>query len=57
MEEGAAKKVDIIKIWVDTRDRKHTKLSPAIYGAIIDEAHRSGLRVTGHIFTSRMRRA
>ena len=40
--ELAARKVDIVKIWVDTRDGKYQKLSPEIYAAIIDEAHRRG---------------
>jgi imidazolonepropionase-like amidohydrolase len=50
VEELAAHKVDIVKIWVDTRDGKYKKLSPEIYGAIIDEAHKRGLRVTAHLF-------
>jgi len=48
--ELAAHKVDIVKIWVDTRFGKYQKLTPEIYGAIIDEAHKRGLRVTAHIF-------
>jgi len=50
VEELAARKVDIVKIWVDTRDGKFKKLTPEIYGAIIDEAHKRGLRVSAHIF-------
>ena len=50
VEELAANKVDIVKIWVDTRDGKYKKLTPEIYGAIIDEAHKRGLRVTAHIW-------
>ncbi|HET7670539.1 MAG TPA: amidohydrolase family protein, partial [Burkholderiales bacterium] len=50
VQELAENKVDIVKIWVDTRDGKYRKLSPELYGAIIDEAHRRGLRVTAHIF-------
>ena len=50
VQELAADKVDIVKIWVDTRDGKYKKLTPEIYGAIIDEAHKQGLRVTAHIF-------
>jgi imidazolonepropionase-like amidohydrolase len=50
VEELAERKVDIVKIWVDDRDGKYKKLSPDIYGAIIDEAHKRGLRVTAHIF-------
>ena len=48
--ELAANKVDIVKIWVDTRDGKYKKLSPELYGAVIDEAHKRGLRVTAHLF-------
>jgi imidazolonepropionase-like amidohydrolase len=51
VQELAAQKVDIVKIWVDDRDGKYKKLTPELYGAIIDEAHRNGLRVTAHIFT------
>jgi imidazolonepropionase-like amidohydrolase len=50
VEELAAHKVDIVKIWVDTRDGKYKKLTPEIYGAVIDEAHKHGLRVTAHLF-------
>jgi imidazolonepropionase-like amidohydrolase len=50
VEELAAHKVDIVKIWVDTRDGKYQKLTPELYGAVIDEAHKRGLRVTAHIF-------
>jgi imidazolonepropionase-like amidohydrolase len=51
VQELAARKVDIVKIWVDDRDGKYAKLTPAMYAAIIDEAHKDGLRVTAHIFT------
>ncbi len=51
VQELAARKVDFVKIWVDDRDGKYKKLTPDIYGPIIDEAHRRGLRVTAHIFT------
>jgi imidazolonepropionase-like amidohydrolase len=51
VQELAARKVDLVKIWVDDRDGKYKKLTPDLYGAIIDEAHRRGLRVTAHIFT------
>jgi imidazolonepropionase-like amidohydrolase len=50
VEELAARKVDIVKIWVDTRDGKFKKLTPEIYAAVIDEAHKRGLRVTAHLF-------
>jgi imidazolonepropionase-like amidohydrolase len=51
VQEQAALKVDIIKVWVDDRDGKYQKLTPALYGAIIDEAHKQKLRVTAHLFT------
>ena len=51
VQELAAGKVDLVKIWVDDRDGKYKKLTPELYSAIIDEAHRRGLRVTAHIFT------
>jgi imidazolonepropionase-like amidohydrolase len=50
VQELAAQKVDIVKIFVDDwAPRKHKKLMPAIYGALIDEAHSRGLRVTAHM--------
>src|SRR5215471_11363148 len=51
VRELAMNKVDIVKIWVDDRNGMYPKLTPALYGAIIDEAHKNGLRVTAHIFT------
>jgi imidazolonepropionase-like amidohydrolase len=50
VEELAEHRVDIVKIWVDARDGKYKKLNPEMYGAIIAEAHKRGLRVTAHIF-------
>ena len=50
VQEEAAKKVDLIKIWVDDRDGKFPKLTPALYGPVIDEAHKLQLRVAAHIF-------
>src|SRR5688572_12527192 len=51
VRELAAKRVDIIKIWVDDRDGKFPKLTPPLYTAIIDEAHNNQQRVTAHIFS------
>jgi len=51
VQEDAAKKVDIIKIWVDDRMGAVKKLAPELYQAVIDEAHKSGLRVIAHIYT------
>ena len=51
VQEMAARKVNIIKIWVDDRDHTVTKLSPELYRAAIDEAHKHGLRAIAHIYT------
>jgi imidazolonepropionase-like amidohydrolase len=51
VQEMAAKKVDVIKIWVDDRDGKFPKLTPPLYGAVIDEAHQHKVRVAAHIFS------
>ena len=51
VQELSARKVDLVKIWVDDRNGMYKKLTPELYGAIIDEAHKNGLRVTAHIFT------
>jgi imidazolonepropionase-like amidohydrolase len=51
VQELAARKVDLVKIWVDDRDGKYKKLTPPLYGAVIDEAHMHGLRVAAHIFS------
>ena len=51
VQELAQKRVDLVKMWVDDRNRTVTKLSPALYTAVIDEAHKNNLRVTAHIFT------
>jgi len=50
VRELAARKVDVVKIWVDDRNGRAPELSPPLYRAIIDEAHRHGLRVNAHVF-------
>ena len=50
VQELAAKKVDIVKIWVDDRLGTVKKLPPPMYRAIIDEAHTHNLRVVAHIY-------
>jgi imidazolonepropionase-like amidohydrolase len=51
VQELATQPVELIKIWVDDRNGQYEKLGPELYGAVIDEAHNNGLRVTAHIFT------
>src|SRR5215475_15147557 len=50
VQELASHKVDIVKLWVDSRDGQYKKVPPEIYGPIIDETHKQGLRLTAHIF-------
>jgi imidazolonepropionase-like amidohydrolase len=50
VQENAKRRPDIIKIWVDDRDNTVPKLTPELYGAIIEEAHKQNVRVTAHIF-------
>jgi imidazolonepropionase-like amidohydrolase len=44
------KKVEMVKIWVDDRMKTVPKLQKNVYEAIIDEAHKNGMRVVAHIF-------
>ncbi len=48
--ELAGKNVDIVKIWVDDRNKTVTPLPPSLYRPIIAEAHSRGLRVVAHVF-------
>jgi imidazolonepropionase-like amidohydrolase len=50
VRELAAQKVDFIKIWVDDRNGRAPELTPPLYRAIIDEAHKHGIRVHAHVF-------
>jgi imidazolonepropionase-like amidohydrolase len=48
--EAATRKVDIVKIRVDDNLGTTRKMTPEVYSAVIDEAHRRGLRVAAHLF-------
>ena len=48
--ELAAKKVDIVKIWVDDHLGRETKIPLDLSAAIIQNAHKHGLKVAAHIF-------
>jgi imidazolonepropionase-like amidohydrolase len=48
VQELAARKVKLVKTWVDDRGGAVKKLSPNLYRAIIDEAHKQNLRVAVH---------
>ena len=51
VQELAPRNVDMVKIWVDDRNGQFEKLTPELYGSVIDEAHQQGLRVTAHVYT------
>ena len=46
----SAQRVDIVKIRVDDNLGSTPKMSPEIYRAVIDEAHKRGMRVAVHLF-------
>jgi imidazolonepropionase-like amidohydrolase len=46
----AAKKPDMIKIWVDDNGGTSEKIKPDVYQAIITEAHKHGIRVAAHLY-------
>jgi imidazolonepropionase-like amidohydrolase len=50
VREQAALKVDLIKIWVDDRNGRAPRMTPDVSHAIIEEAHKHGLKVNAHVF-------
>ena len=50
VREMAARHTDLIKIWVDPLLDTAPTMKPEIYQAVIEEAHRLGLRVAAHIY-------
>jgi len=50
VQELAARKVNVVKIWVDDRNGRAPRLAPALFKAIIDEGHKHGLPVNAHVF-------
>src|SRR3989475_4860133 len=50
VQELAAKKVNLVKIWVDDRNGRAPRLAPNLFRAVIDEGHRHGLQVNAHVF-------
>jgi imidazolonepropionase-like amidohydrolase len=48
VQELVPRKVKLIKTWVDDRGGTIKKLTPDLYGAIFDEAHKNKLRVAVH---------
>jgi imidazolonepropionase-like amidohydrolase len=45
-----ARKVDVVKIWVDDRNGRAPRMPPPVFRAIIEEAHAHGVPVNAHVF-------
>jgi imidazolonepropionase-like amidohydrolase len=50
VQDLAPHRPDFVKIWVDDRNHTQKKLTPELYGAAIDEAHKHNLRAIAHVF-------
>jgi imidazolonepropionase-like amidohydrolase len=50
MDSIAALNVKIVKIWVDDMGGSAPKMEPAVYRAIIKEAHQRNIRVAAHLY-------
>jgi imidazolonepropionase-like amidohydrolase len=50
IRQMATRKTDMVKIWLDSAGGLMPKLKPEVYSAVIDEAHKNGLRVAAHIY-------
>jgi imidazolonepropionase-like amidohydrolase len=48
VKQVAALRIPIIKVWVTDRGGTQPKTTPEAYRALIDEAHRNGIRVVAH---------
>lgn len=51
VRDAATRHPDLVKIWVDDfHGSLHTKMNRDTYRAVIEEAHRLGLRVAAHVY-------
>ena len=46
----AAQGADVVKMWIDDNHDTLPKLSPDVYGAIIDQAHKHNLKAYAHVY-------
>jgi imidazolonepropionase-like amidohydrolase len=51
VDELAAHRADIVKIWVDKLHGAAPEMTPEIYKAVIDEAHQKHVRVAAHEYS------
>jgi imidazolonepropionase-like amidohydrolase len=50
IRQMAARKANMVKIWIDGAGGLMPKVPPEVYSAVIEEAHKNGLRVAAHIY-------
>ncbi len=50
VDEAVARHTNFIKVWVDDLHGKAQKMQPAIYEAVIDEAHKHQTPVAAHVY-------
>ena len=51
VQSMAKKNLKNVKIWVDDRRGTYPKMTPEVYNAVIDEAHKHGMLVHAHALT------
>ncbi len=51
VDELAGHHADLVKLWVDSSHGKIPEMIPAVYGAVIDEAHKHHLKAAAHVYT------
>ncbi|MEG9438340.1 amidohydrolase family protein [Edaphobacter sp. HDX4] len=51
VDEMASHHVDLIKMWLDSGHGKIPAMDPAVYTALIEEAHKHHLKVAAHVYT------
>ncbi len=51
VDAAAQRHTNFIKVWVDDDHGKLPKMSPEIYTAVIDEAHKNQIPVAAHMYT------
>lgn len=50
VDAAAGRHANFVKVWVDSQHGKAPKMSPAIYTAVIDEAHKNHIPVAAHVY-------
>ncbi len=53
VDDMAGHHADLVKLWVDNAHGKLPAMSPDVYNAIIEEAHKHHLKVAAHVYTDK----